>query len=173
MDMQEIEKLTKHYATAQQDLRDRVIALEDAINKLKKKELPGIRRSAVEASERQVDLRGAIAANPDLFTRPRSFTIFGIKVGFQKAKGMLSWADDTVLVKAIKKMFPDDWESKIKVTEKPLKEPLAQLPAADLKKLGITVTNDTDEVLIKSTESDIDKLVAALLKAEDDVPEAA
>ena len=168
MDMQQIEQQTKHYATARQDLRDRVLALEDAVNKLKKKELPGIKRAVEDAAHCQEKLRSMIADSPDLFKRPRSIIIYGIKVGFQKAKGTLSWADDSAVVKAIKRLFPDGWDGYVKVTEKPLKEPLATLPANDLKKLGITVSQDTDEVLIKSTENDIDKLVTALLKGSDD-----
>lgn len=162
----EIEQQTKEYAAARKDLRDRVLGLNDEIEKIKRQRLPGIKKAAEMAGTAHVALRLKLEESPELFKRPRTITIHGIKVGFQKLVGELSWVDDAAVVKAIKKLLPDGWDAYIKVTEKPLKKPLAGLPAAELKKCGITVSNDTDEVLIKSTDSDIDKLVAAMLKEE-------
>ncbi|MDF1486722.1 hypothetical protein PY257_16355, partial [Ramlibacter sp. H39-3-26] len=55
-----------------------------------------------------------------------------------------------------------------KTTQRPVKDALAQLPAADLKKLGISITDAEDEVIVRAVDSEVDKLVDALLKQAGD-----
>ncbi len=52
----------------------------------------------------------------------------------------------------------------IATSERPAKEALANLTAAELKKLGISVTDGGDAVFIKPADSAVDKMVDALLK---------
>lgn len=40
---------------------------------------------------------------------------------------------------------------------------LEQLSAADLKRIGVSIKDDDDQVVVRDTESEIDKLVSALL----------
>jgi len=49
------------------------------------------------------------------------------------------------------------------------KAALANISVADLKRIGCTITDDIDAVLIKPTDSEVDKLVMALLKEEVEV----
>lgn len=165
--MNEIERLTREYAHARRILADRVQELEDKISALKKKVLPLIRASVEATAHRQAKLQAAIEESPRLFKRPRTVILHGIRVGFKKEKGKISWEDDAVVIKRIKKSFPEDWEVYIKVKESPIKDTLAQLSGEVLQKLGVKVTDDTDEVFIKATDSEIDKLVSALLKEDD------
>ena len=48
---------------------------------------------------------------------------------------------------------------------RPVAAALEQLDARTLKRLGVSVTNDTDAPLIKSVDGDVEKLVAALIKS--------
>ena len=50
------------------------------------------------------------------------------------------------------------------VTEKPNKDALADMPAGDLKKLGIELTETGDAVVIKPVDGEVDKICTALLK---------
>jgi hypothetical protein len=168
--LNEIEKLTREYAHARRLLADRVQELEDKINELKKKALPLIRRLVAEASEKQAVLKAAIEESPELFVRPRTVVFHGIKIGYMKQKGKIEWEDDATVVKLIKKHFPDTWETYVKVTEKPIKSALETLSVSELKKIGVTAEETGDVVVIKSTDSEIDKLVNVLLK-EDEVKE--
>ena len=45
-----------------------------------------------------------------------------------------------------------------------MKDALAQLPAAELHKLGVQVEEAGDRVYIKASDSEVDKLVVAILK---------
>jgi len=163
MNLTEIEKLAKEFSDARAALRERVEVLEEGMTALKKRYLPGIRNAVERAKEIRAKFADAINDSPVHFIKPRTMTLFGIKFGIEKQKGKLEWEDKGIVVKLIKKLFPDSWETYIKIKEDPMKKTLATLPSADLKKLGIQVTETGDAVVIKPVDSEVDKLVDALL----------
>ena len=167
MSLAEIETRTKTYAEARTALREKMDSLESELAAVKKRHIGGIKRAAEQAAERLVQLRALVEEQPELFVKPRTLVMNGIKVGFQKNKGTLDWEDDEQVVKLIRKHFPEQVDALVKTTESPIASALANLSAAELKKLGVEVTETGDEVVIKATDSDIDKLVNALLKDED------
>ena len=167
MNLGDIEKLTKVFAEARQLLADRVRGLEKEIQDIKRRKLPGIRSAVNNVTGKQAELKIAVEESRPLFVEPKTMTINGIKVGFQKAKGTISWADEDQVIKLIKKYLPEQADILIKTKEKLIKAALQNLPAGDLKKIGCTVNETGDRVVIKSTDDEIDKLVDALLKEED------
>ena len=173
MTLIEIEKLTKDFADARLILADRVGSLEEEMQTIKRRKLPGIKSAVNTVIEKQAELKAAIEESAGLFVRPRTIVLFGIKIGFQKAKGKISWTDDEQVIKLIKKHLPEQADALIKTTEKPVKDALINLPAADLKKIGCTVNETGDQVVIKSTDSEIDKFVESLMKEEAQDKEAA
>ena len=169
----DIEKLTKDYAEGRGQLSDRVRALEDEINAIKRRHLPGIKISVGKAMEKKSRLEAALQESAALFVKPKTMILHGIKIGFQKMKGKLSWADPDQVVKLIKRHLPDLEETLIKKTETPVKDALQQLSAADLKRIGVTVEETGDQVVIKGTDSEVNKLVEALLKDDSQEAQAA
>jgi hypothetical protein len=163
----QIEQITKDYSVERTKLSDRIRYLEDEINTLKRKRLPGIKNAVQTVMEKQEDLKAALEESRTLFVKPKSIVFHGVKVGFQKSKGKLSWNDDAQVIKLIKKHFPDQEDVLIRKTEKPSKDALLNLSAENLKKIGVTISETGDVVLIKSTDSEIDKFVEALLKEDD------
>lgn len=169
----EIDKKTKDYSVARRVLVDRMQALEDELTKIKRRLLPGIKMAAVNTAQAKSELFRAIEDSPELFDTPRTMVLYTIKVGLQKGKGKLDWADDDLVVRLIKKNFPEDaWDVLIKKTEKPRKDGLNGLDVKDLRRIGVTAEETGDQVIIKSTDGEIDKLVDALLR-ENETPEAA
>jgi hypothetical protein len=164
MTLTDIEKLTKDYADARELLGDRVAALNDDIELLRRGAIKGIKAAVKSAAEKQAELKAAIEAAPELFGKPKTLVLHGVRVGFMKGKGQISWDDETAVLTRIRKMFTVDADAYLSITVRPSKTALATLPAADLKKLGVTVIEAGEQVLIKPTDSDVDKLVAALLK---------
>ncbi len=136
-------------------------------------ELKRVSRSIIKHTNELADL---IKANPQLFTRPRTHVANGLKFGLQKQPGKLSWEDDAKLCARIHslvgngKMAPDEAltaeqeELLISVTEKPVAKALEKLNGKMLKRLGVTVGTDTDEVLIKSVDGDVEKVLNAVIK---------
>lgn len=172
--LSEIERVTKEFSDARRALSDKVGYLEEEIATLRRKYLPGIRRAVDAAAEKQSALYAVIEESADLFVKPRTIIFHGIKIGYQKKKGTITWEDEGQVIKLIKKHFPDQEDILIRTAEEPVKTALAQLSVQDLKKLGVTVVDTSDEVVIKPTDSEIDKLVKALLEEElKEVKEAA
>lgn len=169
--MAQIEILTQRYASAHSCLEQRVGALNEEIEQVRKKHLAGIKDDVARAKSRKAELKAAIEAAPELFVRPRTVIFHGVKVGFRKGAGKVTFADADQVVRLIWLHFdPDRAETLIKFTEKPNKEAIAELGVAELKKIGCAVEGTGDVVEIRDTASDVDKLVAALLKddAEED-----
>ncbi len=163
----EIEKLAKDLAEARLNLRECLDEVETEVSAIKKKFLPAIRRAVEKAAQRHEALRQAVQEAPDLFIKPKTVIFHGVRLGYRKSKGGISWEDEDQVLKLIKKHFPDDWETYVKVTESVMKSALEGLSVADLKKIGVTVTETGDEVFIKPTDSEIDKMINAILKDEE------
>ena len=166
----EIEKLTKEFADARGRLAGTVQDLEDKIETLKRQYLPGIKVQVAIAAENKLALKNAIEESKDLFQKPRTIIMHGIKVGLQKGNGKIEWDKDTTprIVALIEKHFPDLAEVLIKTVKKPQKKALSGLSVADLKKLGLTGEDTGDAVVVEPTDSNIEKLVDKLLKEKDE-----
>lgn len=159
----EIEALTRRYAAARTVLRGRMDGLQAEVDAARRRRLPGIRKAVAAAAEARDALHAAIGEHPEAFVRPRTLVVEGVRIGFVKQKGRLVFADRDRVVALIRRHFPDQAEVLVKVTEAPVRAALARLPASDLKRLGVTLEETGDAVVIKPTDSETDKLVAALL----------
>ncbi|MBZ0250880.1 MAG: host-nuclease inhibitor Gam family protein [Burkholderiales bacterium] len=169
--MAQIEEATKRYAAARGTLADICGAFNQDLAQAKSKYLGRLKKAVALAKEREAELTVMIEESGELFVRPKTVVFHGVKVGFQKAKGKLEFDDADQVLKLIRKHFPEQADVLINTREVPAKEALAQLSAAELKRLGITVVESGDQIVIKDTTSEVDKMVEALLK--DEVAEAA
>ena len=163
----EIEALTRRYASARTVLRGRMDGLQAEVDAARRRRLPGIRKAVAAAAAARDALQAAISGHPDAFVRPRTLVVEGVRIGFVKQKGRLVFADRERVVALIRRHFPEQAEVLVKVTEAPVRAALARLPASDLKRLGVSVEETGDAVVIKPTDSETDKLVAALLDDAD------
>ncbi|MCU1279180.1 MAG: hypothetical protein JWM53_2726, partial [bacterium] len=134
--------------------------------RLARKYMERIKGHVARSKAAQAELRAEIEAHPELFVKPRTHILHGIKVGYRKATGKIDFDDADQVVKLIRKHFPEQFDVLVKTEETPIKKALVSLSAAELKKLGIEVNETGDVVEIKDTTSDVDKFVAALLKDE-------
>jgi len=163
-----IETKAKDYAARRELLGDYLSMVDAQLTAIKKKHLKELKRRATLAAESKAALQAAIESAPDLFAKPKTQIFHGIKVGYRKGKGKIEWEDDAVLVSLIKKRFPDDVAHLILTTEVPSKEGLQDLDASDLRKLGVTIEETGEQVVIKPVETEIEKLVKAILKGAQD-----
>jgi hypothetical protein len=141
-----------------------VQALNDEIETLKRRRLPGIRSALAEAQATKDELAVMLNDSRELFERKRTQIFHGIKVGIVKGKGVVSWASASKVVELIKRHLADQADVLIKTEEKPVKSAIANLPSVDLKRIGCTISDTGDQVYIAPTDSEIDKIVDALLK---------
>ena len=163
MSMQEIEKEARAYAEARTLLAERVGDLQVEIDAAKRRRLRGIRGAVATAAAAHDRLRALVAANPDLFAKPRTRTLHGIRCGWMKRRGELVIDDVRGVIARIHKLLPDQAELLVRTVESVNKAAVYELSVADCKRLGITITDDTDEVIVKPVGEDVDKIVDALL----------
>jgi hypothetical protein len=160
----DIERRVKAFADARAEVAGIVTILNEGIEALKRDNMPGLKRAIARAAEKHDNLKVMIDANPSLFVKPRTVVMHGVKVGMGKGKGGITFEDPAQVVKLIKKHMPDAADVLIITKESPAKDALAQLSATELKKIGCNVVNAGDAVVIKPTDSEVDKLVDTLLK---------
>lgn len=125
--------------------------------------MPTLNLRANFAARAARDLHELIDANRPLFDKPRTRVFSDIKVGLQKQKGSTDFEDEEKTIALIEKHLPDRLDELAPATRRVSKSALAHLTAAELKKIGVEITADTDAVLIKPQDSDVEKAVAALL----------
>jgi hypothetical protein len=151
-------------AEARQHLAAFTGHMQHALDKLRTSMLPDLRTRIDAATTEWTALETLIRENPHLFVKPRTVRAHGLAFGIEKDKGAIEIADPDKTVKLIKKHLPEQAELLIVSKEVPVKKALAQLPGADLKRIGVTVINATDRVVIRAGDNDVDKLVKALIK---------
>lgn len=161
----QIETSASRYAENRRALSAIVENLNAELESLKRKSLPRIKRLVELTAESEAILREAIKLNAGDFTSPRTVVLHGIKLGFRKGSGGIDWDDDAKVAELIEKHFSKaQAELLIKTIKKPIAKALTELDVATLKKIGCRVEDTGDVVVIKPADSDVDKIVTALLK---------
>jgi len=168
-----IEGAAKHYSKERGILADLVTSLNDEILRLNRKALPAIKKAVNATKEAEAKLEALLKNNAALFVKPRTWTVHGMKVGYAKQAGRIEIPDVDKSIKLIRKHFPEKADLLIVQKESISKDALGNITVDDLKKIGCKVIADTDAVVIKPTDSNVDKLVTALLKNDDPEKEAA
>lgn len=162
--IKDIDAQAKAFSEARAKVADIVTDLNAGIDALKRDHMPSLKRAITRLAEKHEQLKALIDQNPQLFVKPKTVVMHGVKVGYAKGKGGIAFDNAEQVVKLIKKHMPDQAEVLIITKETPAKDALAQLPVADLKKIGCTVVATGDAVVIKPTDSEVDKMVDVLLK---------
>lgn len=170
MDLQTIENKAQNYAASRVALAESVTALQDELERVRRAHFAAIRERLALAQERHSELAATIGQARALFEKPRTRVLAGIKVGFQKQRGRVEIADEAQTIKRIRALLPNDQaELLIRVRENVHKPGVYDLTAADLKRLGIALSDDTEVVVLKPADDALDKLLAELLPETEEV----
>lgn len=163
MTIDEIEAKAKALASARAELSERVGRIRDEQDAIKRRLLTGVRNALARARDAYDALHAAIEAHPELFEKPKTRTLHGVRLGYMKQRGKLQWEDDRGLIDGLRKLLGEEADGYIRTTEKPIASRLQDLPARDLRRVGITVTDDTDVIVIKTADDALDKFIDALI----------
>lgn len=157
------------------ELRDKLSALfltlESNLTTVKNGSITDIRRVARQVAAAHNDLADLIKASPELFQKPRSYVVEGIKFGLQASNGSLEWDDDAKVCERIERLAEageipaDQVELLVATTRKPVANALRQLEPKVLRRLGVTQEGSGDQPLIKSVDSSIEKAVTSVINA--------
>lgn len=167
-DLAQIEKLAQDYAEAYNRLASDVQILQIAINDIKRKMLKVIRASAAQAADRKKALNDAVAGSQDIFQKPKTRVIHGVKVGFRKSEGKVMWDDEAKVVARIERLLPAEQAELLLRRETHVhKEGVYDLSVADLKRFGIEIVGAGDVPVVKIAGSDVERIVDALLAGDE------
>ena len=168
-----IDSRSARYSRARARLTRRYAAFQASLRKVEEKHLLKIRLALEEAANVKSELESAISIAPDLFKKPRTLTLHGVRVGFFDCPAALDMpkakAKRAAVVAAIRAKFTPE---KIKelgliVTEEvPASDALLAQFLAD-EKLQIEEVEFTpagESVFIKPADHALDKVIKTLLE---------
>jgi len=163
--MERIETMAEDLHMVQDNLKNRLAEAEAMMDEIREEFAPHIRKIANAESDLREKLEREIAANKDLFAKPKTRVFHNIKLGLRRLKGSLKWTDSTELMKRVRQVCPEHEGAIIEVSYTIKKAGLEKLDAGKLKKLGVTIEADTDAVVLKPVEGDLSKMADAFLAA--------
>lgn len=159
-----IEKACLALSQVREELASEVSQLNASIEAAKAAHLGRIRVLVRRATEKTASLYDLVDSNRDLFEKPKTQIFHGIKAGVQKGKGKLVISDEAKTVALIQKHYAGpEADALLHTVIRPDKEALQKLPAGDLKKLGATIEDTGESVVVKPVDTAVDKLASALL----------
>lgn len=166
-DMTHIEKLCRAYAEA----RDALEGEADEIRNLRRRAVRArmriLKTRVANAAATKEALRAAVADRPDLFEKPKTLAVEGIKIGFRKMPGRID-GDEQAAVERIRKHFPNLAAALIRTRDSINRQAVKNLDGRQLAKIGLAITEVDDEVVVAAATSDLDKLVDALMAEEEE-----
>lgn len=166
----EIDSLTKAYSKARTLLAERVNTLNAELRAVHSRKIEGIKSALAAAADAKAQLVALLQQHPELFVKPRTMTLNGIKVGYGKGSGRVDWDDDaSVIARAEKLLAKEDLSQEqfdlVVITKKELSAAgLRNLDTKLLVRLGVTVEGTGDVVIVKTEDGAVDKLVKRILK---------
>lgn len=168
--MEQVQATARSFAEAHRDLQTQLAELEDRVRALREQAMPALREAVHRTASVRAELRTLIEGNPDLWSgRRRTVVVDGVRVGITKGAGRLEWKDDARVVRRIRQLLPDQAEVLIQTKEVPVRKALGNLAASELRQLGVQTVGADDQVVIKPTDGDVEKIVEKLLAAADAV----
>lgn len=169
---QTIEGLAAEYASAVEGRRALTAALRRRLLEVADELAPALREATAAERDCRAALVSAVEAAPELFAKPRTRTVHGVKYGWQTSKPRIEIPDEPRTLRLIREhVDPAQQELLIQVRESVSKTAVLDLEARWLRKLGIVQHGGEDGVVVKPVQDAADKLVSVLL-AEAEVGDA-
>lgn len=160
-----LEPLALELRRALDNLRAAATEAGRAVAEVKDAHLPALRAATAKAISTEAELISAVENSPPgWWSRARTRVAHGIRYGWQKQRGRVEIDDEAKVIERIRKQLPAaQAEILIRAREAVHKPAVYDLTAADLKRLGIRVTDDCDAVTVRDLQAEADRLVAALV----------
>lgn len=164
MTLEQITDLARALSRAQDRLAELVEDIRAIQRREARKRAHGLRTRAAAVLHHRANLHAAIDTNRGLFDKPRTRAHDGVKFGLRKQPGRIVITDPKRTLALIREQLPDKADSLIQTKETVPAAGLKDLTPAELARIGVTLTDSTDKVLIGSTADELDKFVESLLE---------
>lgn len=178
----EIRLAAQRLADAHRESLARATALESALNKaitpIYACHRLGLDAVAEEEAAAKAALLDLVISAPQLFQRPRSLTVDGVKAGYRKEEDGLTWEDEAHVIARIRALpeLSEIAQVLIRTEESLNVSALSELTAAQRRAVGISLVQGVDKPFVSFTDSDVEKMVKAILadaakrQGEDEAP---
>jgi hypothetical protein len=133
---------------------------------------------AVAEAEARARLDALLMDAPQLFKKPRSLSVDGVRCGYMKAADTFDWDDDEAVIARIKALFPELAPLLIRQKESLIIDAVPGLEQKQRVALGIRTITGVDAHFITIGDNDAEKLTriviasAADRQGEDEAPKA-
>ncbi len=145
-------------------------ALDRQINAVRMEFYKKILPMSRQYSQQRKELETLIEQNPQLFVKPRTIDVNGVKFGMKKSKGKIVIEDSGKTLEKIKTLLKDKKEFLIEQKESLLRNGLAQLSDHEMAAVGVSrEADDMNAVFIQIKA--MEKTQAVLQKLVEDYDE--
>lgn len=155
--------LAEEYASAVLARQQLVAATRKRLAEIAAEMAPALREALSAERDCRDTLAGAVEAAPELFAKPRTRTVHGVRYGWQTGKARIEIPDETETIRRIERLPDGQSELLLQRKVSVYKPAVLDLTAADLRRLGIRQVPGEDSVIVKVVDDATDRLVDALL----------
>src|SRR5258708_6319491 len=120
--MGQIETAAQAFSRKRRALADVCEGFQADIEATKRRHLVALKLAVAEAKAEHAGLCSLLQQSGELFKKPRSVVLHGVKLGYQKGKGKMVIDDEVKTIALIEKHFPDQAEVLITTTKSPAKK---------------------------------------------------
>lgn len=161
---QELEGLAAEYASAITCREQLTLALRRRLQEIADEMAPALREAIGAERGCKAALLEAVTGAPELFAKPRTRTLHGIKYGWQTGKASIRIADEARTIELIRRLVVPEQHPALIVTKASVYKPgVLDLEEKTQRKLGIVQVPGQDAPLVKPITDAVDKLVDVLL----------
>ena len=163
MTLAEIERLTAVYASRRAALREAASEVQAALDAARRAGRPRVVRRAAACAAARDELEAALSSAPDLFRRPRTRVLGGIRIGWRRPPARVEIPDEAHTIAALRRRFGSDAAQYLREKVTVARAAVRGLPARVLTALGVAVVEPEDAPFVSAPDDDTDRLVEALL----------
>ncbi|MEM7046971.1 MAG: host-nuclease inhibitor Gam family protein [Pseudomonadota bacterium] len=160
----DIDTLAQTYAESHAELVALLAKIDEETRTVYERHAATLMQAATLASGHKDELVAAVDGARDLFAKPKSQTLAGVKVGLRKGIDKLTYDDDTKLIDRIVALFPDQARTLLRQKTEVNKDALKTLPSKDRQRLGVKLVSGADEPFATIAKSDAEKAAAVILE---------
>ncbi|HQU78010.1 MAG TPA: hypothetical protein PLU47_00935 [Azonexus sp.] len=165
----EIRTAAQRLADARRESTTRATALEHALAQaaqpIYQSHRAGIDAAATDEAEAYAELLALVETSPGEFKRPRSLLVDGVKTGYRKEQDGLDYDSEEAVIARIFALeeFSGLAQALVRIERHLNIEAVETLEARQRRLLGIRTVTGADQPFISFSDTDVEKLVKAIL----------
>lgn len=161
---QKIENLTKEYASAFDVLTKLKAQLSADAENMRLKYRDQFKSASENLANLNDELLEAISDSPEIFVKPQTQTLNGIKVGFRKAQDELVYkVSEEAVIKLVESELKDKADVLVEVKKSLIVSAVKNLEPDELKRIKCIVEKNDLIPLIKTADSAVDSFIKKLI----------